>query len=165
MSTSALLLPLELPMLVLHTGVFVVVIKLANHGDRYKTFYVLYALQNLAELLAFLTVSYSLRFPLMGIVQTSALGETFGQFIIKAAYFGLYYFRAAHWTVALERSLAILTPKFHKQFRSTVGLSLLVGFAVLTSLASVSLNVMDVSIVLHAGDMIRVLPRSIAVHL
>lgn len=58
MSTSALLLPLELPMLVLHTGVLVVVIKLANHGDRYKTFYVLYALQNLSELLAFLTVRF-----------------------------------------------------------------------------------------------------------
>lgn len=58
MSTSALLLPLEFPMLALHTGVFVIVVKLANNGDRYRAFYVLYALQNLSELLAYLTVSF-----------------------------------------------------------------------------------------------------------
>lgn len=58
MSTSLLALPLELPMLALHTSVFFVTVKLAYQGDnKFKVFYTLYSLQNLAELLGYFSVS------------------------------------------------------------------------------------------------------------
>lgn len=41
----------------------------------------------------------------------------------------------------------------------------LVGFAAVTSLASLILDVLDESIVVNGGQMIRVLPRSLPVHM
>lgn len=57
MSSSALVLPIELPMLALHTSVFFVTVKLAYQGDnKFKVFYTLYSLQNLSELLGYFSV-------------------------------------------------------------------------------------------------------------
>lgn len=58
MSSYFLVVPVEVLLLVPHTCVFIISIKLAQQPSRNRTFFLLYSLQNLAELIAYLTVPF-----------------------------------------------------------------------------------------------------------
>lgn len=57
MSTYVFVLAAEIPLFLLQVNVFIAAIKLARQNGRYRGFFILYSLQNFAEIVAYVSVS------------------------------------------------------------------------------------------------------------
>ncbi|KAH7717897.1 hypothetical protein AAVH_14628 [Aphelenchoides avenae] len=165
MSTYVFVLAAEIPLFLLQVNVFIAAIKLARQNGRYRGFFILYSLQNFAEIVAYVSASLGVRFLVMGIIQPSDIDNTYGEINEKIMLFVLDIQHWLHLAVVAERYAAVTKHAMHKKLRQWAYLLFMVNASVLLSLTSLLLFVLDVMLVIRAGAHVRMVPRNQAMHM